>query len=822
MLDQETKKRINDLRDTLVGKVPDPKNQVEQIMIALIFKFMNDMDKESTDLGGKAAFFVGEFEKFSWSNMFDPRVSGDELVELYSDAIESMDDNPNIPQIFRDIFKNAFIPYKDPETLRLFLKQINDFEYSKDSEQLGDAFEHILNSLSSQGDAGQFRTPRHIIDFIVEIVDPKKDETVLDPASGTSGFLISAFKHIVNANSEKSSGDLLSAAERKKIMKNINGYDISPDMVRIGLANMYLHGFPEPNVVEYDALTSEDRWNEYFDVILANPPFMTPKGGIRPHNKFGIKSNKAEVLFVDYILTHLKPKGRAGIIVPEGIIFQTGKAYVELRKKLVENGLVGVISLPSGVFNPYSGVKTSILIIDKTKNTNDLFYADIQNDGYSLGAQRNKIESNDLPSALNDIKSHSISSNVKWIEKTTLDTSFSLNFKSYDVVETSSDYDIYSIGDLCDVINGSTPLKSNEEFWNKKDVPWFTVSDIRNSGRVVNETEQYISRKAIDETSIKVIPKNSVLICCTASVGEYAINKIELTTNQQFNSLVIKDKSKLLPEYLFYLSSTFKDQLLAVSGKTSFDFVSVKKLKELKIPLPPLEKQQEIVDEIEQYQKVIDGASQVVESYKTSLQFEESATKFKKYSLLEISEFIRGVTYSSKDVQNNLDGKIVLRANNINLKLNKLVFEDLVSVDSKLKFRDNQKLVKNDILICTASGSKDHIGKVAFSDENTEYYFGGFMGVIRAKNIVLPKYLFGILASEQFNTYLRKSISGASINNINKKILENYFVDIPDIETQKQVVEILNIEQKAVEANIKLIDSFENKISLKISSLYSN
>jgi type I restriction enzyme M protein len=118
---------------------------------------------------------------------------------------------------------------------------------------------------------------------------------------------------------------LLSAAERKKIMKNINGYDISPDMVRIGLANMYLHGFPEPNVVEYDALTSEDRWNEYYDVILANPPFMTPKGGIKPHNKFGLKSNRAEVLFVDYILSHLKPTGKAGIIVPVGIIEQSGK-----------------------------------------------------------------------------------------------------------------------------------------------------------------------------------------------------------------------------------------------------------------------------------------------------------------------------------------------------------------------------------------------------------------------------------------------------------------------------------------------------------------
>ncbi|MBT6232585.1 MAG: SAM-dependent DNA methyltransferase, partial [Nitrosomonadales bacterium] len=309
MLDQETKQRIDNLRDTLVGKVPDPKSQVEQIMISMIYKFMNDMDNESTKLGGKRSFFVDDFEKYSWENLFDAKVSGAELVELYSTAVESMEENPNIPTLFRDIFKNAYIPYKDPETLRLFLSQINEFEYSYDSEQLGDAFEHILNTLSSQGDAGQFRTPRHIIDFIVEILDPKKNETILDPASGTSGFLISAYKHIIKTDSEENKDNPLSEAERKTIMKNINGYDISPDMVRIGLANMYLHGFDDPNVFEYDALSSEDRWNEYYDVILANPPFMTPKGGIRPHNKFGLKSNRAEVLFVDYILTHLKPKG---------------------------------------------------------------------------------------------------------------------------------------------------------------------------------------------------------------------------------------------------------------------------------------------------------------------------------------------------------------------------------------------------------------------------------------------------------------------------------------------------------------------------------
>jgi len=815
MLDQETKKKINDLRDTLVGKVPDPKSQVEQIMIALIYKFMNDMDKESTDLGGEASFFVGDFEKYSWDNLFSTKVSGSELVDLYSTAVESMEENPNIPQLFRDVFKNAYIPYRDTETLRLFLSQIDDFEYSKDSEQLGDAFEHILNSLSSQGDAGQFRTPRHIIDFIVEIVDPKKDETVLDPASGTSGFLISAFKHIVQSNSEKSSGDLLSAAERKKIMENINGYDISPDMVRIGLANMYLHGFPEPNVVEYDALTSEDRWNEYYDVILANPPFMTPKGGIRPHNKFGLKSNRAEVLFVDYILTHLKPKGRAGLIVPEGIIFQSGKAYVELRKKLVENGLVGVISLPSGVFNPYSGVKTSILIIDKTKNADALFYAVIQNDGYSLGAQKNKIELNDLPAALNNIKSGSTSESIKWIKKTSLDKSYSFNFKSLDVIQTSSDYDLFTIGDLCDVVNGSTPLKSNKEFWNKKDVPWFTVSDIRANGRVVKKTEKYISKKAITETSIKVIPKNSILICCTASVGEYAINKIELTTNQQFNSLVIKDSSKLIPEYLFYLSSTFKNQLLAVSGKTSFDFVSVKKLKELKIPLPPLDKQQEIVDEIEQYQKVIDGARQVVENYKPAIIIDPN------WDIKPISDISVKVTDGSHNPPKETSGGKFLMLSGRNIEYNNINFVKARTL-SKEDFEQLNKrtqLSDGDILL-TIVGT---VGRVAvFKKEyGDNLVLQRSVAVIKPSKNINPYFLSYTLQTHYYQDLLNSKAVGVAQKGIYLKELSQITVPVPKLSIQNDLVAKMDDELKVVEDNKKLILSMESKISNKIKSLYT-
>src|SRR5439155_10745063 len=196
--------------------------------------------------------------------------------------------------------------------------------------------------------------------------DPKKTETVLDPACGTAGFLISSYKHILKANVDAKGSSMLTPDEKGRLAKNFKGYDISPDMVRLSLVNLYLHGFTDPHIYEYDTLTSEERWNEFADVILANPPFMSPKGGIKPHRRFSVQSKRSEVLFVDYMAEHLTPTGRAGIIVPEGIIFQSQGSYIELRKILMGNSLVAVISLPAGIFNPYSGVKTSILLLDKS------------------------------------------------------------------------------------------------------------------------------------------------------------------------------------------------------------------------------------------------------------------------------------------------------------------------------------------------------------------------------------------------------------------------------------------------------------------------
>lgn len=630
MLDTTTKQKIDSLRNLLVGKVPDPKSQVEQITVALFYKFMWDRDKEIKDLGGNATFFIGEFEKYSWENLFAPDLGGSECIKLYSEAIEEMENNPNIPSIFRDIFKRAFLPYNDPYTLRLFLKEINDFHYSN-SEKLGDGFEYLLSILGTQGDAGQFRTPRHIIDFITEVVNPQKGDRIVDPACGTAGFIISAYKHILKTNTKESLGDLLTPEDKKRLGNNLVGLDIDPMMVKLALANMYLHGLNEPHIYEYDSLTSEERWDDMYDVVLANPPFMTPSGGIRPHKRFAVNATKAEVLFTSYINTHLSNNGRAGVVVPEGVIFVGENAYKELRKQLIESSLIGVVSLPQGVFNPYSPVKTSILILDKelNKKTDKIFFFKVENDGFSLGKKRKEIDKNDLPRISKSIKKY------------------------------------------CDSLNGIS-----------------------------------------EEDNLNTLSKYDIL---------------------------------------------------------SSDDIGLS---------------------YERYQKT------------------EINSDFDNVSLENYIELTRGVTFS-KNQTTSQSKKGILRANNIDLNKSKLNLDDLMYVLDEVKTKDSQKLKKDDIFICLASGSKTHIGKVAYVDKDYDYFIGGFMGIIRCSNLILPKYLYFNLSSIKFNNYLRKVLTTTSINNLNKKLLYSFQIPLPPLDIQKEIVEELEQYQKVIDGAQQVVDNYK-------------
>ena len=195
----------------------------------------------------------------------------------------------------------------------------------------------------------------------------------------------------------------MNSEDIEKIHRNFYGFDIEPNMARIARVNLFLHGFKSPHIIEHDTLSSEDYWDDRYDVILANPPFMTPKGGITPHKKFGITSKRAELLFVDYIASHLKPNGRAAVIVPDGVLFRSSSAHKALRKEIVENKkLQAVISMPSGVFKPYAGVSTAILVFTNSSNerTDKVWFYDMKIDGYSLDDKRSKLKTSDVPDIL--------------------------------------------------------------------------------------------------------------------------------------------------------------------------------------------------------------------------------------------------------------------------------------------------------------------------------------------------------------------------------------------------------------------------------------
>jgi type I restriction-modification system DNA methylase subunit len=417
----EFRKRIDTARNILVGAVPSPAGQIDQITYALMYKFMNDIDDQSAALGGKRSYFIGDHDKYNWHNLMASSLGAHERLDLYRQAIESMGKNPNLPTLFREIYQNAFLPFNSANVLDLFLKEINKFSHGE-SDDIGDAYEYLLSITGVQGDVGQFRTPRHIIKFIVEAVNPTKDDTVLDPAVGTAGFLIAAYNHVrAQHDGKDDTGRVnnethLSADEVSKLHKNYRGFDIDPTMVRTASVNMYLHGFTTPEIINHDSLSNEEYWDKRYDVILANPPFMTPKGGIKPHKKFSITANRAEVLFVDYILSHIHPvSGRAGIVVPEGVIFQSGKAYRAVRKNLVENGLLAVVSFPPGIFLPYSDVRTSVLIVDKslTKKRSKILFLNPRNFGQSLTTRQRQTVNNDLPQCLDIIEKYKENDNVQ-------------------------------------------------------------------------------------------------------------------------------------------------------------------------------------------------------------------------------------------------------------------------------------------------------------------------------------------------------------------------------------------------------------------------
>ncbi len=857
MLDSETKRRIDTARDILVGKVPDPKSQVEQITIALIYKFMDDMDAESEELGGKRKFFTGEFARYGWAKLMDRSLGGHEMLGLYGEGITKMTENPGLPPLFRDIFKNAYLPYRDPETLKSFLKIIDEFEYDH-SERLGDAFEYLLSVLGSQGDAGQFRTPRHIIDFMVEVIDPQKGETILDPACGTAGFLISAYKHILRENtgiateSTKNTkndfvnsvpfvaNNLLTPDEKGRLAQNFKGYDISPDMVRLSLVNLYLHGFTDPHIYEYDTLTSEERWNDFADVILANPPFMSPKGGIKPHKRFTIQAKRSEVLFVDYMAEHLTPTGRAAIIVPEGIIFQSQTAYKQLRKMLVEQSLVAVVSLPAGCFNPYSGVKTSILILDKAlaRHRDAIAFYKIENDGFGLGAQRRAIEKNDLPAAADFLKqwlsnppsdigndqSEMPSALIIPKAKIAENGDYNLSGERYQTgIAVQTRFPMVPLGEVAELIRGITFGKTEQLERANENSLLVATTKAAQSGGIVEEALYHVPRSLLKDEA-KLLRPGDILISTANS-----LNLLGRTTHIQrvdrpmsfgaFMSLIRHNK-RILDGYLIYCLRTAHAAeffMRNANTTTNISNLNLSALSQFPIPLPPLEIQREIVAEIEGYQKVIDGARAVLDNYRPHIPIHPD---WPMHTISDVSIRItkgsspnwQGINYCEKE-----DGILFVTSENVGL--GQLLLDEPKYVERRFnEIEPKSVLQKGDVLTNIVGAS---IGRTAIFDLDVIANINQAVCIIRPKADFLDStYLMTLLNSPTFiQKLLGNSVENARAN-VSMGVLGSLTIPLPSLETQQAIVTEIEAEQALVAANRELITRMETKIQSVLARIW--
>ena len=825
MLNFDVKRKINTLRDVLVGKVPDPKAQVEQITIALIYKFMDDIDQQGADFGGSREFFKGEYEKYAFTQIMLAEHSAQDRLNLYAEGIEKMTNNPDLPKLFRDILRNAYIPYRDPETLNRFLKEIAEFSY-EDSEELGNAFEYLLSIMGSQGDAGQFRTPRHIIDMMVEITAPAKNETILDPACGTAGFLISAYNYIKKTNLDEQGKSTLVADDKTRMTKNLAGYDISPDMVRLSRVNMYLHGFTNPNISEYDTLTSLEKWDDTYDVIFSNPPFMTPKGGITPHNRYQVSAKRAEVLFVDYIAEHLNPTGRAAIIVPEGIVFQSQTAYKNLRKMLVEGHyLYGVISLPAGVFNPYSGVKTSVLLIDRTlaKERDSILFVKLNNDGFDLGAQRREIKGSEIPEVINIFKDYQKSVDVEDRENVVLAKKNEIAEQDYTLVgeryaktiERSGAFPLVSLGDtsMFRIESGGTPDTKNANYWDGN-ICWATLIDLPadNTITYLYDTERHITEAGLCGSSAKLLPADSILVSSRATIGRIAITRCETATNQGFKNIIITDKSRALTKYVAFMLTKLVPKMVALSAGGTFKEISKTNFSTLQIPLPPLTVQEEIVAEIEGYQKIIDGARQVVENYKPTIKIDPAWPTAK---VGEVVDFISGVTLSVGDC---------LDPNGLPLITIADVTEDGLLNTSNIRRVNPGKSVnylqRGDLLFNWRNGSKELVGKTALFDLDGEYIFASFLLGIRPHANIDSTFLWLLLnqyrVEKRYMQFMRQNVNGL----FNRDELKDVVIPVPPVDVQYSVCCAINEEMSIIKQNQRLIEIFQQKIKDKIAEVW--
>jgi type I restriction enzyme M protein len=418
MLDFELKIKINQLWDKFwSGGISNPLVAIEQMSYLLFMKQLEDEDvarEQNAQFTGED--FVSLFEECSdcrwsqWSNY-----SADDIIGHVRDKVfPFLRSLGGEDSLYSEYMRDSVFAIPNASLLIEAVKIINSMhikEQNRDTK--GDIYEYLLSELKTAGKNGQFRTPRHIINMMVELVDPKIGDIICDPACGTAGFLVNAYQHILKANTSQEfvkedeegniynlKGDRLDEKQWDFLREDtLYGFDFEQTMTRISLMNLMMHGINNPHIVQENTLSTRYDESNYYDVVLANPPFKGSIDASELNEGFTIKTTKTEILFLELMFNILTGGGRCAVIVPQGVLFGNSRAHKFIRMKLLEEcRLDAVISMPSGVFKPYAGVSTGVLVFTKGEPTKKVWFYDMTSDGYSLDDKRNYIDGKgDIP-----------------------------------------------------------------------------------------------------------------------------------------------------------------------------------------------------------------------------------------------------------------------------------------------------------------------------------------------------------------------------------------------------------------------------------------
>ena len=413
MLDSELKSKINLLWNKFwSGGISNPLQAIEQMSFLIFMKRLEDeevaRDQNAKLLGDKHNSIFKGNEDCKWSKWTEK--PAEQMLEHVRDTVfpflRKLNGGEN--SIYSKYMKNASFSIPTASLLVEAVKIINDMhikEQNRDTK--GDLYEYLLSQLQTAGKNGQFRSPRHIINMMVELLDPKYGEKICDPACGTAGFLVSAFDHILKNNTsvdlikEKNYAGDKSNENQWAILRDstLYGYDFDDVMIKISLMNLMMHGINNPNIEQRNTLSKRYDESNCYEIILANPPFKGSIDESEIGENFRTKTKKTELLFLELMYNLLTNSGRCSVIVPDGVLFGNSKAHVNIRKLLLEKcRLDAVISMPSGVFKPYAGVSTAVLYFTKGEPTREVWFYDMKSDGFSLDDKRTpQPDKNDLP-----------------------------------------------------------------------------------------------------------------------------------------------------------------------------------------------------------------------------------------------------------------------------------------------------------------------------------------------------------------------------------------------------------------------------------------